>query len=97
MLFQKIEGENAIVVHNGVYRQCDVYERNGALFAKVGNGFIRLYANGSTSQTKTRLEALAYDGPLFADRLGRLTSQPGEGHKAITVTNEGTLQLEDKR
>lgn len=97
MLFQKVEGENAIVVHNGVYRQCDVYERNGALFAKVGTGFIRLYANGSTSQTKTRLETLAYDGPLFADRLGRLTREAKEGCKAITVQNDGTLQIEDHR
>lgn len=97
MLFQKVEGENAIVVHNGVYRQCDVYERNGSLFAKVGPGFIRLYANGSTSQTKTRLETLAYDGPLYADQLGRLTTKDGEGHKAIAVTNEGTLKIEDHR
>lgn len=97
MLFQKVEGENAIVVHDGVYRQCDVYERNGSLFAKVDTGFISLYANGSTSQTKTRLETLAYDGPLYADRLGRLTTKDGEGHKAIAVTNEGTLKIEDHR
>lgn len=35
--------------------------------------------------------------PLYADRLGRLTTKDGEGHKAIAVTNEGTLKIEDHR
>lgn len=94
MLFQKIEGENAIIVQKGVYRQCELYERMGAVYAKVGTGFIRLYANGSTSQAISRLETLAYDGPLFADRLGRLTTQQTD--KPICVTDDGALQIEDK-
>ena len=43
------------------------------------------------------LGKLAYDGPLYADRLGRLTTKDGEGHKAIAVTDEGTLKIEDHR
>lgn len=35
--------------------------------------------------------------PLYADRLGRLTTKDGEGHKAIAVTDEGTLKIEDHR
>lgn len=31
------------------------------------------------------------------ERLGRLTTKDGEGHKAIAVTNEGTLKIEDHR
>lgn len=93
MLFKALEGENAIIQRNGVYRQCDLYERNGQLFAKVANGYVRLYANGSTSQDRSRLETLAYDGPLYRDRLGRLTIREGEGTTPISVGNDGQLLL----
>ena len=95
-MFKQIQGENAIIVRSGVYRQCDLYERAGEIFARVGNGFVRLYADGSTSQPKTSITVLAFNGNLFADRLGRLTIQPGENFKRISVTNEGALQIEDK-
>ena len=94
MLFSKIDGEQAIVIRDGVYRQCDLYEKSGALFAKVAGGYIRLNSNGTTTQPKTRLETLAYDGPLFADRLGRLTLTNGEGYKQLSVSSEGVLLLE---
>lgn len=96
MLFKALEGENAIIQRNGVYRQCDLYVRNGQLFAKVSNGYVRLYANGSTSQDRTRLDTLAYDGPLYSDRLGRLTTVAGEGTKTIGVSDDGQLLLPNK-
>lgn len=43
------------------------------------------------------VRAKGIDGPLYADRLGRLTTKDGEGHKAIAVTDEGTLKIEDHR
>lgn len=96
MMFQKVEGETAILVDRGVYRQVDVYVRDGGLYARFGTGFIRLYADGSTSHPYSRLETLAYDGPLYRDRLGRLTQKGGEGHRAITVADDGRLRIEAK-
>lgn len=66
------EGSVAIVSQKGVYRQCPLYTRNGMLFAKVGNGFVRLASNGSTSHEGTRLDTLVYDGDLYQDQFGRL-------------------------
>lgn len=77
------EGQVAVIVKNGVYQQAPLYSRNGYLFAKVGNGFIRLAANGSTSQTSTRIEALVIDVELFEDRLGRLCDGSVKGSRAI--------------
>ncbi len=88
MLFTKIEGENAILLSGGVYQQVDVYERLGALYAKCGGGFVRLYSNGNTSKPTTKFETLAYSGPLFSDKLGRLMTVTGEGFKPLQI--EGT-------
>lgn len=79
MFFQKVEGEAAILVENGVYKQVDVYIRNGMLFAKAGGGFIRLMADGSTTKAKCRLDTLSWDDCLYRDALGRLYGQKIEG------------------
>jgi hypothetical protein len=73
-LFQEVTGEVAIIVKNGVYRQVPVYMRNGYYYAKFGAGFIRLNADGSTTEATARLETLTADGiqSLAADTLGRL-------------------------
>lgn len=70
--FREVEGEAAIVVHNGVYRQVPVYTRDGYLYAKVGSGFVRLNADGSTTKHQVRLDFLSWTGPLHKDNLGRL-------------------------
>lgn len=88
MFFKQIEGEAAILVGDGVYRQTDLYERNGFLFAKYGAGFIRLAADGSTSKAKMRLEAMSWDGALAQDALGRLCRPETAGAKPL---------VEDKR
>ena len=77
------EGQVAVIVRNGVYQQTPLYTRNGYLFAKVGGGFVRLAANGSTSQPSTRIDALVIDGDLFEDRLGRLCDASVQDAKAI--------------
>lgn len=71
-MFKQREGDAAVVVENGVFRQTDVYSRSGYLFAKVGPGFIRLYADGSTSKAKCRLDVLHVECRLQQDRFGRL-------------------------
>ena len=72
MFFKQVEGEAAILVGDGVYRQTELYERNGYLFAKYGAGFVRLAADGSTSKSKLRLETLSFEGRLARDPMGRL-------------------------
>lgn len=72
-LFQEIEGEVAILVNNGVYKQTPLYKRAGYLYAKLGSGFIRLLYDGSTSVAKVRLETITWSsGLLGKDALGRL-------------------------
>lgn len=73
-LFQEIEGEAAVIVEGGVYKQVPVYKRNGYLYAKVGGGFIRLYADGSTTKPKARLETLTWENydTLGKDAIGKL-------------------------
>lgn len=94
MLFKALTGDNAILVKNGVYQQTDLYTRRDELFAKVAGGFVRLYADGSTSQAGTRLETLATNVPLYADRLGRITLETTE--RFVAVMDTGQLKLESK-
>lgn len=91
MFFKQIEGEAAILASGGVYRQADIFERNGYLFAKQGTGFIRLCADGSTSKPKTRLETLSCDAPLAADRYGRLCRPDVPGSKALPADTSQKL------
>lgn len=72
MFFQKVEGEAAVLNERGVFKQVDIYTRNGQLFAKNGAGFVRLMVDGSTTKARCRLDTLSWDGPLFRDALGRL-------------------------
>lgn len=62
---------------------------------KVGSDFIRLNADGSSSVDGLNLDMLAYDGPLFKDKFGRLTIEFQDGFKALEAQPDGTiLQLE---
>lgn len=70
--FQHVEGEAAILVENGVYRQTELYVRDGFLYAKTAGGFVRLKADGSTSKAKLRLEHMSWNGPLYKDTFGNL-------------------------
>lgn len=87
-LFQEVEGEAAVLVEGGVYRQVPVYKRNGFLFAKSGAGFVRLYADRSTSKPKCRLETLTWGeaGRLGRDSLGRLCVAGEVPDASIKVT-----------
>lgn len=70
--FKEVEGEAAIVVQNGVFKQVPLYTRDGYLFVKVGSGFARLYADGSTTVSRMRLDFMSWEGPLFRDKFGKL-------------------------
>lgn len=72
-LFQEVDGEVAIIVQNGVFKQVPLYKRGGYLYAKSNGGFIRLYFDGSTTVAKARLETITWsNGVLGKDSLGRL-------------------------
>lgn len=71
-LFQRVEGETAIITCGGVFRQCELYVLDGHLFAQVAGGFVRLYADGSTSKPNNVLHKLTWTGELAKDPLGRL-------------------------
>lgn len=92
-LFKQIEGENAIIVESGVYRQADLYSRDGYLYAKAGIGFVRLYADGSTSKAKCWLDVLTFDKSLYADKFGRLCDASVTGASSLDKTKERRLLL----
>lgn len=72
-LFSIVDGEVAILVENGVYKQVPIYTRNGYIFAKNGSGYVQLYANGSTSKPKCRLDTMTWDRPVLGANVhGRL-------------------------
>ena len=71
-LFKQSEGDVAVVVTKGIYKQVPLFIRDGLLYAQFGGGFIRLKEDGSTSQPTTRLEHLDFDGELHRDEMGRL-------------------------
>lgn len=71
-LFHLIDDAHCILTAKGVYRQAKVYRRGKDLYAAVGNGFVRLYANG-TSIPGLRLEATSIPGHHYSpDVHGRL-------------------------
>lgn len=90
-LFKEVEGEVAIVVQSGVYKQCPLYTRNGYLYAKANGGFVRLYHDGSTTVPKCRLDMLTFDDDLFRDSLGRLCDGSVHGAKLIEDTDKTRL------
>jgi hypothetical protein len=79
--FKEVEGEAAVLVENGVFRQVPLYTRDGFIFAKVGsNGFVRLMADGSTTKSKLRLDFMSWGSwPLYKDRIGRLCTGDAKG------------------
>ena len=85
-LFQTLEGEIAVVYENGVYKECSVAVRNsGELYVKAKGGFVRLYADGSTSGgSKMKLDTITVADPLFKDRFGRLCIGEAEHRKPLT-------------
>ena len=78
--FTKLEGEFAVTVQNGVYKQVDVYERNGYLFVSHGSGYIQLTHTGSTTAPKVRLDELNMETPIAMSKLGRLCVK---GHAGV--------------
>lgn len=71
-MFTEIIGAQVLLKQGGVFKPANLYEFGGALFAAAAGGYVRLYADGSTSKDKLNFGELHYDGPLTKDRFGRL-------------------------
>jgi len=82
-LFQEKEGDVAIIVENGVYKQVSVYTRDGYFYAKVSGGFIRLNMDSSTSKPNSRLVHLDTTSSVFRDTLGRLCLNGVSGSRLL--------------
>ena len=93
MTFRKLEGDTAVLVHGGVYKSTSLFEWDGKLFAQFSGGYVRIRQDGSTTKDGVRIEHMEIDLPLFADRFGRLTLRNGDGHTAVSVTDDGTLLI----
>ncbi len=83
--FKEVEGEAAVLVENGVFKQVPIYSRDGYLFAKVAGGFVRLMHDGSTTKSKMRLDFMSWEGPLCRDAVGRLCTPEVKGSQVIAA------------
>lgn len=90
-LFKELEGDVAIVVSGGVFKQVKLFTRNGFLFAAVSGGYVRLKADGTTSKDKLRLEHIETEIDLYKDRIGRLGTEQIPDARALG--GEGSLLL----
>lgn len=86
------EGDTAVLVDRGVFRQVPLYVNKGHLFAKVGAGFVRLSADGATSKPNLRIEALVYAEPLYRDAARRLCIREVAGGKPLTEDERAKLR-----
>lgn len=84
-MFKLIDGEVAVIVEGGVYKEAPLAIRNnGELYVKAKGGFVRLNADGTTSVgSKCRLDTLALDTPLYKDRFGKLCVAEAKDRKPI--------------
>ena len=82
--FKQSEGDVAIVVNKGVYKQADIYIRDGMLYAAWGGGFIRIKEDGSTSQATARVDHLDFEGEIHRDEMGRLCV-PSTDRKSVPI------------
>lgn len=82
-LFVESEGDVAILSMGGVYKQVEVYTRDGYLYAKANGGFVRLMADGATSKPNCRLDHLVTDLPLARDTYGKLCTSSVTGSRLL--------------
>lgn len=89
-MFVKIEGDSVLLSQSGVYKVSDLYRLDDALFAKLGGGFVRLYATGATSKPNVNISRLVTNMPLFKDQFGRLSARSGT---ALSETASALLRV----
>lgn len=76
--FKDLDGSSVILRYNkrGIYYQATLSELGGFVFAKVRGGFIKLYANGTTTDKFFSWEQIDYGlVETTKDSLGRVVLQ----------------------
>lgn len=81
--FKEVEGEGAVIIIGGVYKQVPLATRDGFLYAKTAGGYVRLMADGSTTKDKMRLDYMTWDGELRRDQYGRLCTPDVKGARSL--------------
>lgn len=92
-LFQQLEGDAAVLVSKGVYKQVPLYSRDGVIYAKANGGFIKLNLDGSTSKADHRLDTLAIEAALFKGKFGWLRIDKSDGACALSGRESEKLLL----
>jgi len=91
-MFAELHGDRALLRSGGVYRIAKLYILGDSLFAAYGAGYVRLYANGSTSRPKTSVDRMHTLVRLGADKHGRLcTMRSGSSHRDLTAEEKRKL------
>lgn len=75
--FTPLEGANAITINRGVYRQVALYLRGDVIYARSGNGFVKLMAHGITSSPSAKwIEVDPGEDGMHSDDKGLLRYRP---------------------
>jgi hypothetical protein len=69
--FHIVPDVQAIVMQKGRYRQVDVYRRGDRVYVRIGQTFLRCYANGGTSDPRTMVNDMDTD-PRIVFSLGQI-------------------------
>jgi hypothetical protein len=72
ILFTIIEDQVILRSSKGVYKQTKLARRDGYLYAAVGSSFLRLYANGTTSNPATVWEEMENRHKYETGQFGRM-------------------------
>ena len=89
--FTRLSHTSAILAAGGVYRESDVFTGpDGTLFANFGQGYLRLYINGSTSKPSVRIHQVYTMRVLYKTEFGHLTPN---SDKATLATPDFVVQL----
>lgn len=94
-MFKKMNGDQALLVAKGTFKEADLFEFQGGLFAKHGSGYVRLKANGSTSKPGVDFCHLETEAELWSDPFGRISVTNRDGYKplSLALSNEGVMQI----
>lgn len=91
--FKKVEGEGAVVVERGIFKQVELYTRDGFLYAKAAGGFVKIMADGSTSKLggNLKLDFMTWNGKLAKSKYGYLCSPEVEGARPLATEAQQKL------
>lgn len=71
--FTAIPDAQAITLSKGVYRQVPVFQRDSKIYARHGNGFIRLMQGGTSSHPNVRWAELDAAETGYTEQQGSVT------------------------